>query len=170
MGEEAGGIGSRHLVSVGLAADGAVVGEPTGLRIAAAHKGTCIRRVTFIGTAAHSASPWLGHNAVTHAAAFCLACTEVTAELAQRPHSLLGAATLTVTGIQGGTLQNTVPDKAVVTVDRRLLPGHTHAGCDDEMRLVLTRLAEAQPDLLLGRDFLADGVRDFGPPGDNCSG
>lgn len=150
MGEEAGGIGSRHLVDQGLVGDGAMVGEPTGLRIASAHKGTYIRRVTFIGAAAHSASPWLGRNAVTHAAAFCLACTRVTAELAQRPHPLLGPATLTVTGIRGGSLQNTVPDEAVVTVDRRLVPGHTHAGCDDELLAMLAQLAQEQPDLQVG--------------------
>jgi hypothetical protein len=40
MGEEAGGLGSAHLVAQGLRADAAVVGEPTGLAVARAHKGT----------------------------------------------------------------------------------------------------------------------------------
>ena len=149
MGEEAGGIGSRHLVNVGIAADGAVVGEPTRLQVASAHKGTYIRRVRFRGKAAHSARPWLGRNAVTHAAAFCLACTRVTNELARHPHPLLGAATLTVTGIAGGALQNTVPEEAVVTVDRRLLPGQTHGDCDEEMAALLAELARDQPELQL---------------------
>jgi acetylornithine deacetylase/succinyl-diaminopimelate desuccinylase family protein len=146
MGEEAGGLGSAHLVGQGVAGDGAVVGEPTGLRVASAHKGTYIREVTFAGTAAHSASPWLGRNAVTPAAAFCLLCEEQTADLARRPHPLLGPATLTVTLFSGGTLQNTVPARAVVTVDRRLLPGDTHAACDDELTRLLERLSAARPD------------------------
>ena len=150
MGEEAGGVGSRHLVDLGLTADGGVVGEPTGLQIASAHKGTYIRRVRFRGKAAHSARPWLGRNAVTHAAAFCLACTRVTSELARHPHPLLGPATLTVTGITGGALQNTVPDEAIVTVDRRLLPGQTRADCDDELTRLLAELARDQPELDLG--------------------
>jgi acetylornithine deacetylase/succinyl-diaminopimelate desuccinylase family protein len=149
MGEEAGGIGSRHLVDVGLSADGAVVGEPTGLQVASAHKGTYIRRVRFRGKAAHSARPWLGRNAVTHAAAFCMACTRVTNELARLPHPLLGPATLTVTGIAGGAQQNTVPEEAVVTVDRRLLPGQTHDDCDQEMTALLAELAQDQPELQL---------------------
>ena len=146
MGEEAGGLGSAYLVGQGITGDGAVVGEPTGLRIASAHKGTYIRQVTFRGVAAHSASPWLGRNAVLPAAAFCLLCEEQNAILAESPHPLLGPATLTVTLISGGTLQNTVPGQATVTVDRRLIPGDTHAGCDDELTRVLERLAGSRPD------------------------
>ena len=96
--------------------------------------------------AAHSASPWLGRNAVLPAAAFCLHCEEQNAVLAGRPHPLLGPATLTVTGFAGGTLQNTVPDRAAVTIDRRLIPGDTHADCDDELALLLERLSAARPD------------------------
>jgi len=146
MGEEAGGLGSAYLVGQGITGDGAVVGEPTGLRVARAHKGTYIRQVTFRGVAAHSASPWLGRNAVLPAAAFCLLCEEQNAILAESPHPLLGPATLTVTLINGGTLQNTVPGQATVTVDRRLIPGDTHAGCDEELARVLERLSGSRPD------------------------
>ena len=146
MGEEAGGLGSAHLVGQGIVGHGAVVGEPTGLRVASAHKGTYIRKVTFGGLAAHSASPWLGRNAVTPAAAFCLQCEEQTAVLARQPHPLLGPATLTVTGFSGGTLQNTVPAGAVVTIDRRLIPSDTHDACDEELARLLERLSEARPD------------------------
>lgn len=147
MGEEAGGIGSLHLVSRGITADGAVVGEPTGLKVATAHKGTYIRRVRFQGTAAHSASPWRGHNAILDAAAFCLQCERVTEELAQRPHPLLGPATMTVTVMKGGDLQNTVPEEAVVTVDRRLVPGECHADCDQELQEVFRSLRSARAGL-----------------------
>lgn len=150
MGEEAGGLGSAYLVGQGIAGDGAVVGEPTGLRVASAHKGTYIRRVTFAGVAAHSASPWLGRSAILPAAAFCLHCEDQNAVLAGRPHPLLGPATLTVTLISGGNLQNTVPDRAAVTVDRRLIPGDTHAACDDELARVLERLSGARPDAEVG--------------------
>ena len=128
MGEEAGGLGSAYLVGQGITGDGAVVGEPTGLRIASAHKGTYIRQVTFRGVAAHSASPWLGRNAVLPAAAFCLLCEEQNAILAESPHPLLGPATLTVTLISGGTLQNTVPEAEAgeSPVGRRLIPNGTH--------------------------------------------
>jgi acetylornithine deacetylase/succinyl-diaminopimelate desuccinylase family protein len=149
VGEEAGGLGSLRLVRDGLAADAAVVGEPTGLRVARAHKGTYMKRLRFNGTAAHSASPWLGHNAVADAAAFVAATERETRRLAEHPHPALGPATMTVTTIAGGTFQNTVPAQAGLTVDRRLVPGETHADCDRELAELLDRLASERPGLLV---------------------
>jgi acetylornithine deacetylase/succinyl-diaminopimelate desuccinylase family protein len=145
VGEEAGGLGSLRLVRDGLPADAAVVGEPTGLRVARAHKGTYMRRLRFTGTAAHSASPWLGRNAVADAAEFVAACERETVRLAGYPHPALGPATMTVTTISGGTFQNTVPAEAVLTVDRRLVPGETHAQCDEQLAAMLADLAAARP-------------------------
>ncbi|MCU1475533.1 MAG: hypothetical protein JWQ64_226 [Subtercola sp.] len=145
--EEAGGLGSLRLVADGFTADAAVVGEPTDLEVAYAHKGTYMRELTFHGTAAHSASPWLGHNAVADAAAFVAASERETIRLAEQPHPALGPATMTVTKLSGGELQNTVPDEAVLLVDRRMIPGETHAGCDEELRALLAELADERPGL-----------------------
>lgn len=147
VGEEAGGLGSLRLVRDGLVADAAVVGEPSGLRIARAHKGTYMKRLRFIGTAAHSASPWLGRNAVADAAAFIAASERETRRLAEHPHPALGPATMTVTTIAGGTFQNTVPAEAVLTVDRRLVPGETHADCDRQLERLLDQLHAERPGL-----------------------
>ena len=145
--EEAGGLGSLHLAQQGLVADAAVVGEPTGLDVAYAHKGTYMRELVFHGTAAHSASPWLGRSAVADAAAFVMASERETARLAEQPHPALGPATMTVTVLAGGKLQNTVPDEATLLVDRRLIPGETHAQCDDELAAMLAALADERPGL-----------------------
>jgi acetylornithine deacetylase/succinyl-diaminopimelate desuccinylase family protein len=147
MGEEAGGLGSAHLVAEGLRADAAVVGEPTGLTVARAHKGTYMKRLRFRGRAAHSASPWLGRNAVADAAAFVTACEEETARLAAFPHEALGPATMTVTVLSGGALQNTVPDEATLIVDRRLVPGETHEDCDRRLAAMLDDLRAARPGM-----------------------
>lgn len=145
--EEAGGLGSRHLAAQGLEADAAVVGEPTGLRVAHAHKGTYMRRLTFTGQAAHSASPWLGRNAVADAAAFVAATERETERLARQPHPTLGPGTLTVTIFHGGRLQNTVPAEAEVLVDRRLVPGETHAQCNAQLADMVAELAACRPGL-----------------------
>ncbi|MGH3375453.1 MAG: ArgE/DapE family deacylase [Actinoallomurus sp.] len=147
MGEEAGGLGSAHLVAQGLRADAAVVGEPTGLAVARAHKGTYMKRLRFGGRAAHSASPWLGRNAVADAAAFVAATEEETVRLAANPHEALGPATMTVTVLAGGTLQNTVPDEATLIVDRRLVPGETHDACDAQLAALLSALGVDRPGL-----------------------
>jgi acetylornithine deacetylase/succinyl-diaminopimelate desuccinylase family protein len=147
VGEEAGGLGSLRLVRDGFVADAAVVGEPTGLGVARAHKGTYMHRVQFTGRAAHSASPWLGRNAVSDAAAFVQVCDRENERLAGLPHPALGAATLTVTTIAGGTFQNTVPAGATLTVDRRLVPGETHHDCDEQLAGLLADLAADRPGL-----------------------
>lgn len=140
MGEESGGEGTLALMEdKAVAADGAVVGEPTGLRILAGNKGTFIRRLVFRGLAAHSGQSHLGRNAITAAARFVTAAAALDRDLQARPHPLVGSPSFTVTLIQGGTLQNTVPDRCVVTVDRRLVPGETHAQAREELTDLLDR-------------------------------
>ncbi len=147
MGEEAGGIGSFHLVRQGIQADGAVVGEPTGLQVAVAHKGTYMRKIAFRGRAVHSGSAHLGINAIHHAALFCVECEALNRRLAEAPHPLLGPATAAVTMISGGTRQNTIPGRAELIVDRRLLPGETHAKADEELAAILSELKRRVPEL-----------------------
>jgi acetylornithine deacetylase/succinyl-diaminopimelate desuccinylase-like protein len=57
---------------------------------------------------------------------------------------------MTVTTIAGGTFQNTVPAEAVLTVDRRLVPGETHEQCDRELATILAELVAARPGLTVG--------------------
>lgn len=142
MGEEAGGIGSLFLVNQGIQADGAVVGEPTQLEVAIAHKGTYMRRLRFQGKSAHSGSPHLGNNAIHHAAAFCAEYEQLGHELAKAPHPQLGPANAAVTIFQGGTRQNTIPGSAEIIIDRRLIPGETHEKADRELQLMIERLQE----------------------------
>ncbi|WP_165452520.1 M20 family metallopeptidase [Paenibacillus thalictri] len=149
MGEEAGGIGSLHLVQQGLKADGAVVGEPTGLDVCIAHKGTYMRKLRFNGRAAHSGRPELGVNAIIHAAKFLIEYEKLNDRLAQHAHPQLGPASAAVTIIKGGTRQNTIPNQAEMIIDRRLIPGQTHADADRELEDILSGLRERIPELSL---------------------
>lgn len=100
---------------------GAVVGEPTGLVPATAHKG-CVRyTVRALGTAGHSSRPDEAVNAVA-------LMTRVIDHIGAAapdvpPHPLLGTATRCVTRIRGGEGPNTVPGRCEIDVDRRTLPG-----------------------------------------------
>ncbi|TDF94784.1 M20 family metallopeptidase [Paenibacillus piri] len=147
MGEEAGGIGSLHLVQQGLKADGAVVGEPTGLEVAIAHKGTYMRKLRFRGKAAHSGRPELGINAIVHAARFIVEYDKLNESLSQHAHPQLGPASSAVTIIKGGTRQNTIPNQTEMIIDRRLIPGQTHEDADRELETILTALKKEIPEL-----------------------
>jgi acetylornithine deacetylase/succinyl-diaminopimelate desuccinylase-like protein len=136
--EENGQAGSRALVSRRFKADLAIVGEPTRLQVVTAHKGNIWLKFETHGRAAHGARPELGQNAVhTAARVVDLLQTEYAQELALRQHPLLGRPTISVGTIHGGTQPNIVPDRCVVTADRRTLPGETEAKVKKEISRLL---------------------------------
>ena len=138
--EENGQAGSRALVSHRFKANLAIVGEPTRLQVVTAHKGNIWLKLETQGRAAHGACPELGDNAVHTAARMVhLLQTEYAAELALRHHPLLGRPTISVGTIQGGTQPNIVPDRCLVTADRRTLPGETEATVKKEISRLLAR-------------------------------
>ena len=124
--EESSGAGANHYVANGGHADGAVVGEPTGLQIVVAHKG-CVRfRVTAKGRAAHSSKPDQGSNAIyilSDVIQHLRAGLFRTAE--QRTHDRVGSPTWSVGVIKGGVSVNIVPDSCSIDIDYRSLPGET---------------------------------------------
>jgi acetylornithine deacetylase/succinyl-diaminopimelate desuccinylase-like protein len=136
--EENAQAGSRALAGLGLNADLAIVGEPTGLQLVTAHKGSVWLELETRGRAAHGARPELGRNAV-HSMARIVDCLETyyAKHLRRRRHPLLGCATVSVGAISGGTQANIVPDRCTSLVDRRTLPGETEPGVRREIRRFL---------------------------------
>ena len=102
----------------------AIVGEPTGLQIVVAHKGTVRWRCHTRGVAAHSAMPDHGQNAIYRMAEVLPLYARYQDEgVADAPsHALCGGASLNVGLIQGGTSVNTVPDLCTVVIDLRVPP------------------------------------------------
>ncbi len=155
--EEHGQAGSRTLVAGGFKADLAVVGEPTQLQIVTAHKGSLWLQLQTHGRAAHGATPQLGKNAVLEMARVVeLLETKYAAKLRRRKHNLLGTATVNVGKISGGAQPNIVPDRCVIEIDRRTLPGETDDSVHREIAALLVakklsatfssaKLAPAQP-------------------------
>jgi acetylornithine deacetylase len=59
--------------------------------------------------------------------------TGYAARLRKQRHPLLGTGTVSVGMISGGTQPNIVPDRCIITIDRRTLPGETEAGVRREI-------------------------------------
>lgn len=131
----------------GLTGDAALVAEPTGLRAIIAGKGVLRWRIVVRGRAAHSGKPHLGVNAITHMARVILALEDDHRRLAERPHPLLGPATLNVGVIEGGVQVNFVPDRCVIEIDRRLLPGESATGVLAQYQALLDGLKAEHPTL-----------------------
>jgi acetylornithine deacetylase len=131
--EEVGTLGARRLAETwpdhDLLPRSAVVGEPTSLAVARMHKGHLRIRVTLTGTPAHSAYPHLGRNAIEPAGLVLQALARLNRELAAErpPHGeLFGEVpfpNLNVGTIAGGVAVNVVPDRCVLELGVRLLPG-----------------------------------------------
>lgn len=117
---------------------GALVGEPTGLKVVVAHKGALRPRLITRGVSAHSSNPGNGVNAIYKMARLILGLERYAAELeAREPHPLVGPPTLSVGTVRGGTAVNVVPDYCEALVDRRLIPGETLDAVWQELREVL---------------------------------
>jgi acetylornithine deacetylase len=131
--EEVGTLGARRLAETwpdpDLLPRSAVVGEPTSLAVARMHKGHLRIRVTLTGTPAHSAYPHLGRNAIEPAGLVLQALARLNRELAAErpPHGeLFGEVpfpNLNIGTIAGGVAVNVVPDRCVLELGVRLLPG-----------------------------------------------
>ncbi|GAG04401.1 unnamed protein product, partial [marine sediment metagenome] len=144
--EESGSLGAKALVDAGITADYAVIGEPTSLRVAVAHKGSCFIKVSLAGRGAHGSCPEEGINAASYAARIVAAVEdELRPRLAKRTHPLLGSSTVSIGRICGGTQPNIVAEMCEIEIDRRYLPGE--AGPVPEIREIVAAVCEGVEDL-----------------------
>jgi acetylornithine deacetylase/succinyl-diaminopimelate desuccinylase len=146
--EEMESIGAEHLVRSGFTADGAVVGEPTGNRLALGHKGLEWLEIELRGKAAHGGTPAAGINAIDAAARFVTLVRErLQPELAKRAHPILGPPTINFGTVRGGDQPSTVAATCVLTVDRRSVPGETFETVVRELRDLLDAVEVSMPGL-----------------------
>ncbi|MFQ5538320.1 MAG: ArgE/DapE family deacylase [Gemmatimonadota bacterium] len=146
--EEHAGLGMQRLVASGVRADMAVVCEPTGLAVMPAHKGFVWAEIIFHGRAAHGSRPEEGVDAIRHAALFLAALDELARRLASGArHPLLGSGSLHAGTIQGGTADSVYPERCVVTLERRTLPGEGGQDVMEELSAVLADLRGREPEL-----------------------
>ena len=141
VGEETGSIGVKALLDAGLKARWAIVGEPTSLRVAVAHKGACFLRVSLQGRGAHGSCPESGVNAASYAARVVMELEDrLRPALAERTYPLLGPSTVNVGRVCGGTQPNIVAETCEIDIDRRTLPGEADAV--EEVRAIVERVCE----------------------------
>ena len=144
--EEYESAGTRALLEGGERADAAVVAEPTRLAIAPAHRGFAWIDVLVRGRAAHGSRYDIGVDAIRHAGLLLaeLDALEET-ELSARTHRLLGHASLHASLIEGGTGMSTYPDRCLLRLERRTLPGETPWHAAREVRDACARVRARRP-------------------------
>jgi succinyl-diaminopimelate desuccinylase len=123
-GEENGCEGANYLAQrpEALGKAGAlVIGEPSSNVPLLGHKGAFWLDAAVSGKSAHGSMPEQGDNAIYKAAG--VVSKLETYRFKTAPHPVLGAPTLNVGTISGGTHYNLVPDRAKIGIDIRTIPG-----------------------------------------------
>jgi succinyl-diaminopimelate desuccinylase len=121
-----------------LAADFAILMEPTAARIEGGCQGTLRATVTAHGRAAHSARSWLGHNAI-HDLARPLALLQTFEPPRVTVEGLEYREGLNAVAIAGGIAGNVIPDQASVTVNYRFAPDKTEQDAEAVVRALFER-------------------------------
>lgn len=138
-----------------LAADVAILGEPSGGLIEAGCQGTLRVVISASGTRAHSARSWLGDNAIHKLGAVLDRLTAYRA----REVDIDGCEYregLSAVRIEGGVASNVIPDAAALTVNFRFAPDRSvdealaHVQEVFEGLDVLTTQTDAAPGALPG--------------------
>ena len=134
-----------------LAADFAVLGEPTGGEVEGGCNGTLRVDVILRGRRAHSARAWMGENAI-HRAAPILATLAAYAPEEVEVDGLVYREALNAVLIRGGVATNVIPDECVVHVNYRFAPSRTGAEAEAHLRGLF-------PDAEVVTVDLAEGAR-----------
>lgn len=104
-----------------------IVGEPTGMQVANAHKGICTSRTRVTGTPAHSSQTHLGVSAVMIAGELIARLGALERGLRSQRFSGAGLeppyTTLAVNRIEGGTALNILASSCEFAWEVRALPG-----------------------------------------------
>ncbi len=144
--EENESLGTRALVERGLRADAAIVTEPTRLAIMPAHRGFVWLEIELRGRAAHGSRYDIGVDAIRHAG-LLLAELDAFEEkvLVTRTHPLLGRASLHASLVHGGIGMSTYPDRCILSIERRTVPGESSDAVIAEVRDAFARIAARRP-------------------------
>ncbi|TNC27642.1 M20 family metallopeptidase [Amycolatopsis alkalitolerans] len=141
--EETGSLGARHAAEHLLDEPSGplVIAEPTANAVVQGHKGALWLEALATGVTAHGSMPHLGDNAIYKLAS---AITRLAGhDFGLAPHPIMGPPTLNVGTIEGGLNTNSVPDRAVATIDVRTIAGQDHA----EILAALARVAGDEVEL-----------------------
>ena len=142
--EEVSGAGATAISEADLGIDMAIVGEPTGLELATAHKGVLRFEIETVGSPSHSSKPHLGVNAIHHMSRVLDALeNRYIPTLAEISHPLVGNPTICTALIRGGAALNIVPAQCVISLDRRVNPGEDSQEILADIDELLESLAES---------------------------
>jgi acetylornithine deacetylase len=168
IGEEDGGCGTLAAVARGYRADGAVVVEPTELKVAPAQAGALNFRVTVPGAAAHGCVREEGVSAIERFIPLYAALMALERERNERAKDPLYARyrlpyALCVGTLRAGEWASSVPESLVFEGRFGVAPGEDLAAARRELEAAVARAADADPWLRSHRPAVAWWGGQFAP-------
>lgn len=131
-----------------VTADAAVVTEPTALQLCVAHKGFIWLDIETTGIAAHGSRPDLGVDAIAKMGRILVGVEELGQRLLANPtHELLGSGSLHASLIGGGQELSSYPDRCLLQVERRTIPGETPDLVEGQLQDVVAAAVAADPTI-----------------------
>ncbi len=122
-------------------ADGAIVAEFTELKLILAHRGFVWLEVETSGRAAHGSRPDLGVDAIAKMGKVLVALEKHDLNLRSKPsHTLLGSGSIHASLITGGKELSTYPDRCVLSIERRTIPGETPEMVEKEVKGIIEEI------------------------------
>lgn len=121
--EEDANLGMHAFLSAHEPATYTILGEPTDLHVAIAHRGVARYYIDLLGQARHAALRSAEKTAVEKAAHAIMAVADLNAQLGLIKHDILPPPSIVVTMMQGYEKDNVIPGKVRLLVDFRILPG-----------------------------------------------
>lgn len=139
--EEFASVGTQRLATT-VRAHAAVVAEPSDETLCIAHKGFAWLDLETRGRAAHGSLPDEGIDAIAAMGPVLSGVAMLDRWLDERPaHPLLGRGSVHASLIAGGTELSTYPDRCLVSLERRTLPGESPAAVEAEIHAILEAAA-----------------------------
>lgn len=120
--EECANLGTREYLKKYKPSDYAIIGEPTGLEVAVAHRGVSRDYIEIRGRARHAALPAAEEDAVMKTAAAIQAISDLNRQLSGRAHPVLPPPGISVTMLNAYEKDNIVPGHVRLLTDFRILP------------------------------------------------
>lgn len=144
--EERGGLGMKVLLESGDVNPAVVIiGESTHGDVCIGHRGRAEVEVSITGLAGHASVPDRAHNALDLLGAVLTAVRELAEDQDSDP--VVGRASVTATMVDVlPETRNVIPDKVVVTLDWRILPGDSDESLLDRVRAAIAVHLPTIPD------------------------
>jgi acetylornithine deacetylase len=148
-------VADEENASIGAAAvakrvrtDAAIITEPVGGGVCIAHKGFVWLRVTITGRAAHGSRPAEGIDAIAKMGRILTGVEDLDRSLRSgRGHLLLGTGSAHASLIEGGQEMSSYPERCVLGVERRTIPGEDAHLARAEMERIVAEARAQDPAL-----------------------